>query len=342
MKYLITGGCGFLGSNLASDILKDHHSVVIVDNFYRHGSQQNYEWLLGQGEFSFYNIDISDSDAVEKVISKELPDVVFHVAGQVAMTTSISNPRKDFQINVLGTLNILEAIRNYRSDAIVVFSSTNKVYGDLLDFEYLEKETRYVMPQYSEGLDESICLNFQSPYGCSKGAADQYILDYYRTFGIRTVVFRHSSIYGGRQFATYDQGWVGWFCQKVIETKMGILDKPFTISGNGKQVRDLLHIDDAINVYKKAVLKIDDVAGNAFNIGGGFSNSLSIIELINFLSDLLDCKLSFENIKPRQSDQLVFIANHAKATKELEWIPKTTYHKGIVQMIDWISNYQHK
>ena len=212
-----------------------------------------------------------------------MPDAIFHLAGQVAMTTSIANPRMDFEVNVTGTHNLLEAVRQHSPDTIVVYSSTNKVYGDLEQYTYSENATRFVCNEHPNGFNENTQLDFHSPYGCSKGAADQYMLDYARIFGIKTVVFRHSSMYGGRQFATYDQGWIGWFCQKAVEASKGRIKEPFTISGTGKQVRDVLHADDMKQLYIAAINNIQQAKGHAFNIGGGIDCSLSLLELFAFL-----------------------------------------------------------
>lgn len=194
------------------------------------------------------------------------------------MTTSLENPRMDFEVNTLGSLNILESVKKYPSNSIIIYSSTNKVYGDLNYLKYHEMEKRYVAVEYPNGFDENLKLDFHSPYGCSKGAADQYMLDYARMFGLKTIVFRHSSMYGGRQFATYDQGWIGWFCQKAIETKKGVLKEPFTISGNGKQVRDILYIKDVVELYFKTIEKAEEVKGEAFSIGG-MENGISLFKL---------------------------------------------------------------
>ncbi|HOL63698.1 MAG TPA: GDP-mannose 4,6-dehydratase, partial [Elusimicrobiales bacterium] len=236
---------------------------------------------------------------------------------------------------VKGSLNLLEAVRLYSPDSIVLYSSTNKVYGDLNQFNYEETETRYICKDYPKGFPENIPLDFHSPYGCSKGSADQYMLDYSRMFGLKTVVFRHSSMYGGRQFATYDQGWVGWFCRKAVEIKEGKLKEPFTISGNGKQVRDVLYAEDVVNLYFKAVENIEKAKGNAFNIGAGYQNSLSLIELFDFLEKKLDIKMKYKKLPFRESDQKVFIADITKAKKILNWTPKTDYQKGIEKMIEW-------
>src|SRR5450830_1150414 len=265
MKLLITGGCGFLGSNLAAEALQRGDELMIFDSLYRSGSRLNLAWLQGQGNFIFEHGDIRNQNDITRVVQSYKPDAIFHLAGQVAMTTSIANPRMDFEVNVMGTHNLLEAVRLHAPDAIVVYSSTNKVYGDLEQFAYRETESRYECIDRLNGFDETTQLDFHSPYGCSKGAADQYMLDYARIFGLKTVVFRHSSMYGGRQFATYDQGWVGWFCQKAIELKAGKSNSPFTISGTGKQVRDVLHADDMKTLYASAISNIERAKGQAFN-----------------------------------------------------------------------------
>ena len=337
MKLLITGGCGFLGSNLASDALVRGDELVVFDSLYRNGSRENLGWLQAQGSFKFEHGDIRNQSDITRVVQAFQPDAIFHLAGQVAMTTSIANPRMDFEVNVLGTLNLLEAVRQYCPNATVVYSSTNKVYGDLEHYSYVETETRYRCVEKPNGFDEKTQLEFHSPYGCSKGAADQYMLDYARIFGLKTVVFRHSSMYGGRQFATYDQGWVGWFCQKAVETSAGVLHEEFTISGNGKQVRDVLHAEDMRRLYMAAISNIDSANGHAFNIGGGVENSLSLLELFAMLDRLLGIKLDYKRIPVRQSDQRVFVADIAKVEHFLSWRPQISVEHGIKQMIEWIS-----
>lgn len=338
MKYLITGGCGFLGSNIAAQILKEGEELLVFDNLYRSGSEQNLNWLRTQGRFQFAHGDIRNTNDVNLTIKEFKPDVIFHLAGQVAMTTSIANPRMDFEINALGTLNVLEAVRQHSPDSVIVYSSTNKVYGDLEQWEYQELEKRYFCPDHPQGFDESIPLDFHSPYGCSKGAGDQYMLDYARIFALRTVVFRHSSIYGGRQFSTYDQGWIGWFCQKALEAKANHQAEPFTISGSGKQVRDVLYASDAIACYLAAVEHIDNVKGEVFNIGGGVENSLSLLELFDILEELTGAKLNYQKIPVRQSDQRIFIADISKATTQLQWKPKVSSREGVSKMLNWLSN----
>lgn len=336
MKYLITGGCGFLGSNLAHHILSvAGGDLVVVDNLSRFGSEQNLKWLQDKGSFSYYNTDIRNFSELMGVVKKELPDVIFHLAGQVAMTTSLQDPLFDFSINALGTLNLLESVRKFCPRAVVIYSSTNKVYGDLEWLEYREEKSRYVCPQYPNGFPENIPVNFSSPYGCSKGSADQYVLDYHKIFGIKSVVFRHSSMFGGRQFATSDQGWVGWFCGEALKFKSDPNYDGLTISGNGKQVRDILFADDMVNLYFAAVKNIDKIAGESFNIGGGVENSLSILELFDFLENELSVKMIYRNLPVRVSDQKIFVADIGKITEAIGWAPKISKFSGIRQMLDW-------
>jgi len=337
MKYLITGGCGFVGSNLAAEVLKRGEELIVFDNLFRFGTEKNLEWLRSLGEFTYYHNDIRNYNDVEYVIHKEKPDSVFHLAGQVAMTTSIDNPRLDFEINTLGTNNLLEAIRKFSPDSAILYSSTNKVYGDLEQFNYEETDTRYICKEYPYGFPESVTLDFHSPYGCSKGSADQYLLDYSRIFGLKTAVFRHSSMYGGRQFATYDQGWIGWFCEKALEIKGGKASAPFTISGTGKQVRDVLYASDIVNLYFTSLANIEKIYGKAFNIGGGIENSLSLLELFDLLEELLNIKMNYTKLPWRISDQKVFVADNTKITNLTEWGPQVTTKEGIKKMIDWLS-----
>lgn len=334
MKLLITGGCGFLGSNLASHAIKLGMEVIVFDNLSRLGSTDNLKWLQSQGKFTFVHGDIRNKNDVTRLITKYMPDDVFHLAGQVAMTTSIDNPQMDFEVNVGGTVNLLEAIRQFNPECGVIYSSTNKVYGDLEQFKYRETETRYECIEKPNGFDESVQLSFHSPYGCSKGAADQYMLDYARIFGLKTVVFRHSSMYGGRQFATYDQGWIGWFCQKAVEASRGSKES-FTISGNGKQVRDVLHADDMISLYFSTFGNLDKVKGNAFNVGGAINNSLSLLELFKLLEEYSATKLKYIELPVRESDQRVFVADINKININTGWAPHVTAAAGVRKMYEW-------
>ena len=336
MRLLITGGCGFLGSNLGEDAIIHNDDLVIFDSLQRNGSRDNLLWLQSKGSFRFEHGDIRNQNNITKVIQAFVPDAIIHLAGQVAMTTSISNPRMDFEVNTIGTMNLLEAVRQYAPDAVVIFSSTNKVYGDLEQYTYDKTDTRYVCKEYPRGFDENTRLDFKSPYGCSKGAADQYMLDYARIFGLRTVVFRHSSIYGGRQYATYDQGWVGWFCQKALEIKSGILKEPIIISGDGKQVRDVLHIEDMKTLYRMVLVRPPQNYGEAFNIGGGYENSLSLLELFTELEELLDIKIAYQKYPVRISDQKFFVADNTKISSQFLWSRNVNKKDGLRSTIAWI------
>lgn len=337
MKLLITGGCGFLGSNLAAHAIGLGIDLTLFDNLYREGSIDNLKWLNGQGGFRFVHGDIRNQNDITRLLQEFKPDAIFHLAGQVAMTTSIANPRMDFEVNVVGTHNLLDAVRLNVPEASVIYSSTNKVYGDLEQFNYMETDTRYECTDRPNGFDETTPLDFHSPYGCSKGAADQYMLDYARIFGLKTVVFRHSSMYGGRQFSTYDQGWIGWFCQQAVATKNGTIKEPYTISGNGKQVRDVLHADDMIDLYFAALKNIEAARGQAFNVGGGIANSLSLLELFGLLEEYCGVNLSYTKLAPRESDQRVFVADIAKAKSIVGWVPMISARDGVKRMLEWIS-----
>lgn len=338
MKLLITGGCGFLGSNLAAHALSQGVDLCVFDSLYRHGSQSNLQWLRAQGRFDFVHGDIRNANDVQRVIARVKPDAIFHLAGQVAMTTSIADPRMDFEVNALGTLNLLEAVRAHVPEAVVIYSSTNKVYGDLEQYQYRETDTRYVCVEHPDGFDEETPLDFHSPYGCSKGSADQYLRDYHRIFGLKTVVFRHSSMYGGRQFATADQGWIGWFCQMAAESRAGNRKVPFTISGNGKQVRDVLHAEDMVALYFSTLKQIDVTAGQVFNIGGGISNSLSLLELFELLEAEIGQPLRYTKLPPRESDQRMFVANLTSIHKLTKWQPRISAREGISLMLAWVSD----
>lgn len=337
MKLLVTGGCGFLGSNLASHAISMGLDVVVFDNLSRKGSTDNLQWLTTFGKFEFVHGEIRNKNDVARLIKKYKPDGCFHLAGQVAMTTSIDNPYMDFEVNVGGTINLLEAIRQFNPSCKIIYSSTNKVYGDLEQYSYTETNSRYICVDKPNGFDETTQLDFHSPYGCSKGAADQYMLDYARIFDLNTAVFRHSSMYGGRQFATHDQGWVGWFCQKAVETSRGI-NESFTISGNGKQVRDVLHATDITALYFESLLNLDIIRGEAFNIGGGKENSLSLLELFVLLEDIIDAKLKYKEIAVRESDQKIFIADCKKLISRINWQPKMSAQNGVADMYEWCKN----
>lgn len=343
-KVMITGGCGFLGANLAAHFLGAGWRVTVLDALFRLGGAANREWLQSQpggAGIVFIQGDVADEAVVSRAFAEHGSfDLVCQLAGQVAMTSSLADPRRDLLTNVLGTFNVLEACRKFSPDALVAFSSTNKVYGDLDWIRYEETDRRYVAPDYPRGFAESLPLDFASPYGCSKGAADQYVRDWNRNFGLKTVVFRHSSIYGGRQYATVDQGWIGWFCRQALEQQRahasGVTPQPFTISGSGKQVRDILHAEDLIRLYDSAYQHRDKIAGEIFNIGGGLENSLSLLELFDLLGELTGTTLHFTKGPPRQSDQKIFVADIAKAGRLLGWQPQVTKREGLIRMIRWV------
>ena len=251
------------------------------------------------------------------------------------MTTSIANPRLDYETNALGTFNLLDSVRKYSPDSVILYSSTNKVYGDFEYLHFKEESTRYVCEEYPDGFPETISLDFHSPYGCSKGCADQYLLDFHRIYGLKTIVFRHSSVYGTNQHATYDQGWIGWFCQKALEIKNGVSKEPFTISGTGKQVRDVLHGEDIVNLYFTAK-DVKEAYGQVFNIGGGIENSLSLLELFGILEEKLSIKMSYKQLPWRESDQKVFVADYTKVQSIVGWKPKISKEDGLNRMLDWL------
>ncbi|MBU1858281.1 MAG: GDP-mannose 4,6-dehydratase [Verrucomicrobia bacterium] len=338
MTILITGGCGFLGSNLAYSCIKKNIACVVFDNLSRLGSSENLAWLNKNGKVTFIHGDVRNAEELDRVVMQYRPKAIFHLAGQVAMTTSISSPRIDFEINALGSLNVLEAVRRHVPECSVVYSSTNKVYGDLEWVQYTETDTRYIAPAYPDGFSENISLDFHSPYGCSKGCADQYMLDYHRIYGLKTVVFRHSSMYGSRQFATFDQGWIGWFCSQALSRKQQKNNMVITISGNGKQVRDLLYMDDMISLYFQVIKFMDKTKGQAFNIGGGIENSLSLIELFDLLEKELGLHLKIQKNTVRISDQKVFVADISKINKLTGWTPKVGKIKGLKKMLQWVGS----
>jgi CDP-paratose 2-epimerase len=334
-KALVTGGGGFIGSNLTAKLLEMGVDVSVLDNLSRQGSADNLEWLRSLGPIRFIANDVRAPGVLDEVLREVRPDAIFHLAGQVAMTTSLANPRLDFETNVVGTINLLEAVRHHCPDAVITYASSNKVYGELAGLQLKEEALRYTTPSHPGGVDESFALDFQTPYGCSKGAADQYMLDYARVYGLNTIVFRHSTVYGGRQYATFDQGWVGWFCQQALASQADPKREPFTISGDGKQVRDLLYVDDAVACYLSAVQNFTAARGQAFNIGGGMENSCSLLELFEILEDHLQIKLTYTKLPWRAHDQKFFVADPAKAGSLLHWKPSVSRRTGIEKTLAW-------
>lgn len=340
--YLVTGGCGFVGSNIAHRLLRGGAKVTLFDNLSRKGSSENFEWLRGCGAVEFIGGDVADRERLAGAIRETRPDVIFHLAGQVAMTTSVENPMRDFQTNVVGSVNLLEAVRSECPGASVLYSSSNKVYGALAGVNLREEEFRYAAPDVPNGIGEDAPLDFRTPYGCSKGAADQYFLEYARTYGLKTAVFRHSTIYGGRQHSTYDQGWVGWFCQQALIQKNDPAALPFTISGDGKQVRDLLYVDDAVDCYLAAAEQIGNITGQAFNIGGGIANSCSLLELFRLLEGMLEINLRFTKLDWRHEDQRFFVADNSKIQASTGWMPQVTREEGVAKTLEWVKEAKAK
>lgn len=328
-KVLITGCAGFIGSHLAHHFLEKGATVIGIDNLSRIGGNSNLETLKNQN-FVFHKIDVRSFDTISDLFKQHRDlDLVIHQAGQVAVTTSVKDPRFDFETNALGTFNVLEATRMYAPRAFFEFASTNKVYGRMDDISVVERNGRYECEALSKGVSEDHCLDFHSPYGCSKGVADQYVHDYNRIYGLRTVVLRQSCIYGPRQFGVEDQGWVAWFAIASL------LNRQLTVYGDGKQGRDLLWIDDLVNAYVKLYENADAVAGEIFNIGGGPKNVLSLLELIGLLSDdgLLRETPKFAEWRP--GDQKIFVSNIGKISNAIQWEPAVSPREGVTRLVFW-------
>ena len=336
-KYLITGGAGFIGSNYVHRLLSRSEHVTIYDNFSRAGAPRNLEWLqqeFGESAFDVIVGDVRDADRITE--SAKGADVIVHLAGQVAVTTSVINPRDDFESNALGTFNVVEAARLSKKNPVLIYASTNKVYGGMEDVELFEEPTRWRYKDLVKGCPETQPLDFHSPYGCSKGTGDQYVRDYARIYGLRSVVFRQSAIYGARQFGVEDQGWMAWF---VIAAVMG---RPISIYGDGKQLRDMLWAEDLLDAYDLAIKKIDNVKGKVFNVGGGVENTISVwTEFAPKLEKLLGNKIQVARSDWRPGDQRVFYADISKAEKELGWTPKVTVEAGVQKLFEWVLENKH-
>lgn len=331
MNILITGGAGFIGTHTAKFYLKAGNRVTVFDNFVRKGTRENIQWLekqYGVGNIEVIEGDIRDFDKLKKSVPGH--DVIIHLAGQVAVTTSVVNPREDFEINALGTFNVLESVRLFAPSSILLFASTNKVYGGMEEIKIIKKGKKYIYRDLPGGISEAQNLDFHSPYGCSKGTADQYVRDYHRIYGLRTVVFRQSCIYGTHQFGIEDQGWVSWF------TIASVLGKPITVYGDGMQVRDVLFVEDLVRAYDMAVTNIGKAAGKIFNVGGGPKFTLSLLELLALLEKKLGKKIPYASADWRPGDQPVYVSNISKINKELGWKPQIDVQDGTSKMIDWI------
>jgi CDP-paratose 2-epimerase len=332
VKWLITGGAGFIGTNTAAALIGDGDECIAADNFHRPGSTYNREYLCERFRLAVDYLDVRFHDQVDAYWSAHRDvDVILHLAGQVSLVASLAHPRYDFEANALGTFNVLEATRRFLPDAKVIYASTNKVYGDLRGLRVEDAGTRYRLPDFPQGLAEDLPIELHGCYSCSKGTADQYVLDYHRLYGLSTVALRQSSIYGGRQYSSEDQGWVAYFVQ------MGVERRPFRISGDGKQVRDLLHVSDLIECYRAiARTPRESLAfGQPFNIGGGPPQSLSLLELFAMLESEQGFPMRYTAAPARTGDQKVFIADARKAGEFLGWKPAVSVAEGLAELIDW-------
>lgn len=331
MSVLVTGGAGFIGANLTAALAERGDRVRVLDNLSRGGVRQNAHWLIERCGTLVEIIegDIRDASVVAKAVAgcRE----VYHLAGQVAVTTSVADPRTDFDVNALGTLNVLEAVRQAKAPPRLLYTSTNKVYGGMEELEVHEVADRYEYRDLSSGVDERRGLDFHSPYGCSKGAADQYVRDYARIYGMRTIVFRMSCIYGPRQFGNEDQGWIAHFARAVLQ------GQPLRIYGDGKQIRDVLYVDDLIRAFFTAMEQSGTTAGEVYNIGGGPENTLSLLELVAQLQELTgrEVPVTFHDWRP--GDQRVYVSDTRKAAREFGWRPRVSRDEGVRRLVDWLS-----
>jgi CDP-paratose 2-epimerase len=331
-NYFITGGAGFIGSNYVSRLLERGEKVTIYDNLSRAGAPRNLAWLKEKyGEKAFQMVVGDVRDGAQLTVSARQADIIVHLAAQVAVTTSVVRPREDFEINAQGTFNVLEAARLNERKPVVLYSSTNKVYGGMEDVQVVEDKTRWHYADLPLGCSEAQPLDFHSPYGCSKGTGDQYVRDYARIYDLPTVVLRQSCIYGPRQFGVEDQGWVAWM------TIAAVTGKPITIYGDGKQIRDILHVDDLLNAYDAAIAKIEAVKGRVYNVGGGPENTMSIwTEFRPILEKLLGKPVPVGRGDWRPGDQKVFVADIRKAGQELGWAPRIGVEEGVKRLFEWV------
>lgn len=330
---LITGGAGFIGSNLADRLASEGHRVRIYDALARPGVQANLEWLTSRHDDRVEPViaDIRDADSLTSAVREV--GAVFHFAAQVAVTDSMQMPRHDLETNILGTFNLLDALRLRREAVPVLFASTNKVYGDLTSFGsrlatngYRPADIRLA----NRGVNESQPLDFHTPYGCSKGAADQYVLDYARSFKLPAVVLRMSCVYGERQMGTEDQGWVAHFLIRALR------GQPITIFGDGHQVRDILAVQDAVAAYLAAWRRIDRVAGRAFNLGGGPANAVSLLRLVEYIRQITGRPVPLEFGEWRSGDQRWYVTDTRLAENELGLPPRLGWKEGIRHLSDWL------
>ncbi len=331
---LITGGAGFVATNVAHRLLSAGQPVILFDNLSRAGVDRNVQWLedVHGALVRFQPGDVRDAEAVADAVDGV--SHVFHFAAQVAVTTSLVDPFLDFDTNARGTLNLLEAIRSSATPPSLLFTSTNKVYGDLKDVALRQSAARYEPADEvlaRSGVGEARALEFHSPYGCSKGVAEQYVLDYARTFGLRTVVFRMSCIYGPHQFGTEDQGWVAHFLIAAMH------NRPLTIYGDGLQVRDILFVEDLVDAMLLASSNIDRLAGQAFNIGGGPANTTSLLELMQLIGELRGSAPVAVMQPWRPADQRYYVSNTAKFRAATGWRPRVNVRQGVRRLHQWLT-----
>jgi CDP-paratose 2-epimerase len=334
---LITGGAGFIGTNLAHRILSEGKPVLIYDSLSRAGVEQNLAWLRREhGDLVQFELaDTRNREALRKAVQRA--SQVFHFAAQVAVTTSLEDPIDDFEINAHGTLNLLEAMRALDNPPPLVFTSTNKVYGEMQDVKLRVHRGRYEPedPQIREnGFSEERCVHFHSPYGCSKGCAEQYVLDYARTFGMRTAVFRMSCIYGLHQFGNEDQGWVAHFLIRALE------GKPITIYGDGRQVRDVLFVEDLVNAFLRAQENIESLSGRAFNIGGGPLNTISLLELMELIGELHGRKPETRFDAWRSADQQYYVSDTRQFSEATGWHQQIGVREGVTRLYEWLKQFR--
>ena len=332
MKILVTGGAGFIGTNVVKHFAPKCEKIIIFDNLSRKNTEKNLEFLQNNyNNLEFIRGDVANWNDVKEVFENNKFDVVFHLAAQVAVTTSVVDPRTDFEVNALGAFNVLEGARITNQKPVMIYSSTNKVYGGMEQVKIIKKdEKHYGYRDYAEGITEDFPLDFHSPYGCSKGTGDQYFIDYSRIYGFNTVVFRQSCIYGDHQFGNEDQGWVAHFLISAHN------NKPLTIYGDGLQVRDVLYVKDLVRLYELAIDNIEKVKGQAFNVGGGKDNTLSLLEFIEIIEEKMNKNLKYSFDEWRPGDQKVYISNIKKAKEILGWEPEYNVNKGIDALYNWI------
>jgi len=331
---LVTGGAGFIGSNLADRLARDGHHVLVLDSLTRPGVERNARWLSSRhpAAITMMTADIRNVGAVNEAVRKA--SAVFHLAAQVAVTSSLADPADDFAVNLQGTMNVLEAVRACPQRIPVIFASTNKVYGDLADVALSVRGDAYQPDDdilRRRGVSEERPLDFHTPYGCSKGAADQYVLDYARSFRLPAAVMRMSCIYGPRQFGTEDQGWVAHFLIRALK------NEPIAIYGDGRQVRDILYVDDAVEGYVRALQHIDHIAGRAFNLGGGPANAVSLRQLVAHIETLIGRRVATSFHDWRSGDQRYYVSDMRRAMRALDLATPVPWRTGVARLVEWLA-----